>query len=330
MKRSLSLFQHLMSPNHRASLFYSVVCASEKETRFSAVAGACMIPHPDKAHKGGEDAWFISDDHLTCGVADGVGGWADVGVDPGIYSSSLMTNAKSKAQSMRQSGSLVEPLELIKFAHQASAEITGSSTAVVCSIDPYQGILRAANFGDSGFIVMRDGALVACSMVQEKSFNFPYQMGTHGDDISLADTAIRQVRLEEEFDEELDEDEKINDYQPLCWIQGQKVFQKRQELIEPEQFPLQHDDYLILFTDGVGDNLWPFDIIYLMKKFEREENVERLAEIIANEAFLVSKSHGVVTPFSKGLEKTRWEHGPNLKGGKMDDITVVVCKFVEK
>jgi len=298
MNRSLSLFQHLMSPNHRASLFYSVACAPEKETRFSAVAGACMIPHPDKAHKGGEDAWFISDDHLTCGVADGVGGWADVGVDPGIYSSSLMTNAKSKAQSMRQSGSLVEPLELIKFAHQASAEITGSSTAVVCSIDPYQGILRAANLGDSGFMIIRDGALVACSMVQQKSFNMPYQMGTYGDDPSMADTLIHRVRLDEE--EGTLKEEKAD-----------------------EQFPLQHDDYLILFTDGVGDNLWPVDIINLMKKFEREENVERLAEIIANEAVLVAKDETAVTPFAVGANG-------RFNGGKMDDITVVVCNVCEQ
>lgn len=35
-----------------------------------------MIPHPEKAHKGGEDAYFA--DKLLLAVADGVGGWADV------------------------------------------------------------------------------------------------------------------------------------------------------------------------------------------------------------------------------------------------------------
>lgn len=46
-----------------------------------------MIPHPEKAHKGGEDAYFHNSKILT--VCDGVGGWANHGVDPGKYSKSL-------------------------------------------------------------------------------------------------------------------------------------------------------------------------------------------------------------------------------------------------
>lgn len=48
-----------------------------------------MIPHPKKAYKGGEDA-FYADERLLA-VADGVGGWADVGVDPGLYSKQLVS-----------------------------------------------------------------------------------------------------------------------------------------------------------------------------------------------------------------------------------------------
>ena len=43
-----------------------------------------MIPHPEKVHKGGEDAFYVSD-QILC-VADGVGGWAKYGIDPGFYS----------------------------------------------------------------------------------------------------------------------------------------------------------------------------------------------------------------------------------------------------
>lgn len=49
--------------------------------------GSSMIPHPDKAAKGGEDACFASDNVIA--VADGVGGWADYGIDPGLYSKKL-------------------------------------------------------------------------------------------------------------------------------------------------------------------------------------------------------------------------------------------------
>ena len=45
------------------------------------------IPHDDKKHKGGEDAWFVNSRLIS--VADGVGGWADRGIDPGLFSKQL-------------------------------------------------------------------------------------------------------------------------------------------------------------------------------------------------------------------------------------------------
>merc|ERR1711976_269063 len=48
------------------------------------------IPHPDKVDKGGEDAYSGSANLLV--VADGVGGWARHGVDPGLYSKELVAN----------------------------------------------------------------------------------------------------------------------------------------------------------------------------------------------------------------------------------------------
>jgi len=52
-----------------------------------------MIPHPEKAHKGGEDA-FYSNSKLLC-VCDGVGGWANHGVDPGLYSKSFARHTEA-------------------------------------------------------------------------------------------------------------------------------------------------------------------------------------------------------------------------------------------
>jgi len=48
-----------------------------------------MNPHAAKVHKGGEDAYSISSDKLLLSVADGVGGWAESGVDPALYSKNL-------------------------------------------------------------------------------------------------------------------------------------------------------------------------------------------------------------------------------------------------
>ena len=47
-----------------------------------------IIPHDDKKYRGGEDA-AASDDNMLI-VADGVGGWERHGIDPGVYSKSLV------------------------------------------------------------------------------------------------------------------------------------------------------------------------------------------------------------------------------------------------
>ena len=52
------------------------------------------IPHPNKAHYGGEDAWFVSDVAASAGIADGVGGWQEAGVNPADYSRALMATAR--------------------------------------------------------------------------------------------------------------------------------------------------------------------------------------------------------------------------------------------
>lgn len=43
-----------------------------------------IIPHDDKIHRGGEDSAHVCDTLIT--VADGVGGWARHGVNPGLFS----------------------------------------------------------------------------------------------------------------------------------------------------------------------------------------------------------------------------------------------------
>lgn len=55
-------------------------------------SAAHSIPHPDKRHKGGEDAFFVSNSGCgALGVADGVGGWIEDGIDPGDYSRYALT-----------------------------------------------------------------------------------------------------------------------------------------------------------------------------------------------------------------------------------------------
>ena len=132
-----------------------------------------MIPHPDKADRGGEDAYFTCEKSLCMGVADGVGGWAEVGVDPGLYSRELMERAKTLTQQLRRGPEA--PQEALEAAH-ATTQARGSSTA--CIVCLYDAQLHASNLGDSGFMVVRQGEVAFMSPQQQHEFNFPYQIGS--------------------------------------------------------------------------------------------------------------------------------------------------------
>ncbi len=82
-----------------------------------------MIPHPEKAAKGGEDACFIADNKCVLGIADGVGGWAESGVDPAVYAREIMKRAENIANSCP-----AEPPEAIMHQAYEQTKSIGSST----------------------------------------------------------------------------------------------------------------------------------------------------------------------------------------------------------
>lgn len=142
------------------------------------VSGSCYLPHPDKEATGGEDAHFICAEEQALGVADGVGGWAELGIDAGYYSRELMSNSVNAIQD-EPKGS-IDPARVLEKAH-TSTKSQGSSTACIIALTD-QG-LNAINLGDSGFMVVREGHTVFRSPVQQHDFNFTYQLesGSNGD-----------------------------------------------------------------------------------------------------------------------------------------------------
>jgi len=90
--------------------------------------GACGIPHPSKAAKGGEDAFFCDEAKGTFGVADGVGGSASAFVDPGEFSRALLRSCDE-----RLDGSCEALRAVLAGTAQRlrEAPVAGSSTLLV-------------------------------------------------------------------------------------------------------------------------------------------------------------------------------------------------------
>lgn len=91
-----NLFKPLM--NSRKQVFHpmmntrffstSVDPSSIRVNQFNA--GLCIRPHAAKVSKGGEDAASVTENFIA--LADGVGGWAESGVDPAKFSKQLCMN----------------------------------------------------------------------------------------------------------------------------------------------------------------------------------------------------------------------------------------------
>ncbi|XP_074348743.1 putative protein phosphatase 2C 80 isoform X2 [Apium graveolens] len=141
------------------------------EKNLKLLSGSCYLPHPDKEETGGEDAHFICVNEQVIGVADGVGSWADVGVNAGLYARELMSNSVGAILNEPEDG--IDPARVLTRAHSAT-KAKGSSTACIICLKE-EGI-HAINLGDSGFIIVRDGCTVFESPVQQHGFNFPYQL----------------------------------------------------------------------------------------------------------------------------------------------------------
>lgn len=156
----------------------------------------------EKAAKGGEDAHFVLTDggdsgrkHSAAGVADGVGGWAQQGVDAGLYSRQLM----HWSQHRLEHAEVPCVQDALAFSYRMT-KVMGSSTA--CLILLHEGVLETLNVGDSGFLLARPGEeggtenynVVFKTTEQQHTFNMPYQLGTYSRDLP-ADGDFRTLEV---------------------------------------------------------------------------------------------------------------------------------------
>ncbi|KAF4746618.1 hypothetical protein FOZ62_017146 [Perkinsus olseni] len=182
-----SVFTRPLSSFFRANGRFGIVPRASfstllrKESSYRFDSSRVVVPHRNK--KRGEDASFNSD--LYLGVADGVGGWILEGVDSGEYSRLLMhkicneTREYEKALLRDESGERARCPDPVMAMTRAARHIDllGSSTCLLCFLDPNTGILNTANVGDSAWMAFRPGTSLGYrSKEQTFAFNAPYQL----------------------------------------------------------------------------------------------------------------------------------------------------------
>lgn len=263
------------------------------------VAAGVTLPHIEKTATGGEDAFFTSSAGCgALGVADGVGGWAEQDVDPSRYSRDIMLTV---ARGFEAKAGKAGVRELLADA-QLAVPHPGSCTACVALLDS-SGTLTVANLGDSGARVIRHGAVAMATKSQKHQFNMPYQMASP-DFLPDTDTAADALIY---------------------------------------QFQLEVGDIVVLASDGLYDNMWDEQLVAIIASASAAAGagtgshngmasspaaMQQVAAAVANVAFRNAQDASFRSPWSVELANqpsASWLARMFPRGGKVDDITVVVA-----
>jgi len=225
------------------------------------------------------------------GVADGVGSWNQMGIDPSLFSNNLMQNCKR----LVKEGNFVndKPMELLDSAFYEMEEASkpiGSSTACISILNQSDGKLFTANLGDSGFRVIRKGEIVQRSQEQQHSFNYPYQLAIV----------------------------------PSDWQQDSKDMPLDSDNYE---FTVEHGDIIALASDGVLDNVYDSEMakeiggLQIGADTPNTEKLQACADSITSKAKKNQQNRRYLSPFAKNAQA----QGINFMGGKEDDTTLLLA-----
>ncbi|NXF98308.1 protein phosphatase PTC7 homolog [Excalfactoria chinensis] len=243
----------------------------------------------------GDDACFVAR-HRTAdvlGVADGVGGWRDYGVDPSQFSGTLMRTCERLVKEGRFVPS--NPVGILTAGYcellQNKVPLLGSSTACIVVLDRTSHRLHTANLGDSGFLVVRGGEVVHRSDEQQHYFNTPFQL-------SIAPPEAEGVVLSDSPD-----------------------------AADSTSFDVQLGDIILTATDGLFDNMPDYMILQELKKLKNSnyESIQQTARSIAEQAHELAYDPTYMSPFAQFA----CDNGLNVRGGKPDDITVLLSIVAE-
>jgi protein phosphatase PTC7 len=291
----------------------------------------------------GEDAFFAttigdSENNVAFGVADGVGGWQDQGVDPSEFSHGLCGLMAGTAHlHAAEGGHGLRPQDLLQVAYDAVIGnpriLAGGSTACLAVIDQ-DGMMETANLGDSAFLILGPGKVVYKSEVQTHAFNTPFQMA------KIPTKMATQYAI---FGGEV------------------KQFSENPSQAEVVRQRIKHGDVIVFATDGVWDNMSVQDALTTVTRvmldsgyWKNDDNNETvldtkrisglpqepsshvgpedylpslLATTIMREAKIAGLDRRRDGPFAKEVN-ARFPH-EGWRGGKPDDIAVVVCLAVD-
>ncbi|PWA98361.1 PPM-type phosphatase domain-containing protein [Artemisia annua] len=153
-------------------------------------SGAALLEHPNKALTGGDDACFVAGSRWL-GVANGVSQWSFEGTNPGAYAKELMRTCEDIVLDT-SNVPVTNPVELLCRGVKETS-MSGSSNILIANFDGQA--LHVANIGDTGFLILRHGAIYKKSSPLLHEFHFALHVEDSDDPLQLVEE--HTIELEE-------------------------------------------------------------------------------------------------------------------------------------
>ncbi|KAJ3936848.1 MAG: phosphatase 2C-like domain-containing protein [Lentinula lateritia] len=272
----------------------------------------------DWVQDAGEDFFYVQEmrngSGAAFGLADGVGGWIENGVNPALFSQSLMYHAHRYSRNAWAGEPEIDPTLDYEEREQVEGwELTpyhcldlalggvlreryvqaGSSTACLLTLNSSSGLLRSANLGDSGYSIIRSSNVIYKEKVQTHFFNCPKQLTK-----LPANPGRKFARVC------IDSPKEANTH----------------------SINLRDGDLVVAYTDGFSDNVFPSEMLSICslagrKDATEDEQVQSMADNLILYARQCMMDRRRISPF----EREAAREGMFFRGGKIDDVTVVVA-----
>ncbi|PUU82183.1 phosphatase 2C-like domain-containing protein [Tuber borchii] len=280
----------------------------------------------------GQDAFFVSRINDTgavaAGVADGVGGYIESGIDSADFSNTLCERIATAAHQSPTDN--INAKYLMSAGYQRILEedaIAGGASTACVGVAKADGQLNVANLGDSGFLIIRQGRVHYVSSPQTHAFNTPYQLAMIPKKLLVQSKQYGGGPLSDQ-----PSDASVSTHS------------------------LRNGDVVVFATDGVWDNLSSQEILRIvsdemvtgkgwivggeagtvpspqLENLTSSTEGQGLQATIAKAVVARAKSASINTkvdgPFAREVQ--RRFPSENFHGGKKDDICVVCMVAVEK
>ncbi|CDO97469.1 unnamed protein product [Coffea canephora] len=218
------------------------------------------------------------------GIADGVGRWSDRGIDAGVYARELMENCEKIVS--EGNGSITIGRGRRRVRVRATPEEV-LSLSVAESQSPGSSTVLVAHFDGQALHV-----------------------------VNIGDSGFLILRNGVVFERSHRMTYKFNF--PYQIQRGHDP----SELLEEYEIELEEGDVIIIATDGLFDNLYEQEIVSIVSaSLSAGRRPKRIAEMLAAGAQEVGRSSTERSPFT---DAARAAGDPTRKGGKLDDVTVIV------